>query len=257
MHESAIKFIGTGSGKVSLKRFHSAFIIHHENFKLLVDCGDGISKALLNLKEDITKINSILISHFHPDHLNGISLLLIQMKMQKRNLPLKIFVHHNLKLQLVNFLETNMIFFKRYPFEIEIVDFEVSLKIDFEENFSFTAKENSHVDEYKIDAPENQNLFSCSFLFKVKDKNIFYTADAASKNDLYLFENSKIDLMISEVTHVDLFEIVEASKKNEAEKLIFTHISDEIENELFALQSSLSTNSRQIITAVDGMVVQI
>ncbi|MEO8398834.1 MAG: MBL fold metallo-hydrolase, partial [Ignavibacteriaceae bacterium] len=74
-----IKFIGTGSGKTSLKRFHSSFLILNESYNLLVDTGDGISKALLLQNINYNSIDGILISHLHPDHYTGLPLLLVQM----------------------------------------------------------------------------------------------------------------------------------------------------------------------------------
>jgi len=76
-----IKFVGTGSGKTLLKRYHSSFLIKTEAYNLLVDAGDGISRALLNQKVTFDSINGILISHLHPDHYSGLPSLIIQMKL--------------------------------------------------------------------------------------------------------------------------------------------------------------------------------
>ncbi|MCK5087559.1 MAG: MBL fold metallo-hydrolase, partial [Melioribacteraceae bacterium] len=97
-----VTFIGTGSGKVSLERFHSSILVSKKNSNLLIDVGDSISRALLNLNISINSIDQILISHNHADHYSGIASLVTQMKLLERSKPLKIFTHQllsdNLKL---------------------------------------------------------------------------------------------------------------------------------------------------------------
>ncbi|MDZ7623513.1 MAG: hypothetical protein U5J96_03575 [Ignavibacteriaceae bacterium] len=43
-----ITFLGTSSGKASLNRYHSALLFTSEKYNLLVDAGDGISRALMS-----------------------------------------------------------------------------------------------------------------------------------------------------------------------------------------------------------------
>ncbi len=105
MPTSEIKFIGTGSGKISLNRFHSSFLISTEKFNLLVDAGDGISKALLIQKIDFNSIDGILISHLHADHFSGLPSLIAQMKMNNREKDLSIFANEN----LINFIKDQFI----------------------------------------------------------------------------------------------------------------------------------------------------
>src|SRR5690606_40471278 len=75
-----IKFVGTGSGQTSLNRYHSSFLINTGGFNLLVDAGDGVSRALMHQKVLYNFIDGVLISHFHPDHYAGLTSLIVQMK---------------------------------------------------------------------------------------------------------------------------------------------------------------------------------
>ena len=92
----SIVFVGTSSGKTSLKRFHSSLLVKSHSFNLLIDCGDGTSKALLSQGISIDLIDGILFSHLHPDHSAGFPSLIVQMKQLKRVKKLKIFCHKNL-----------------------------------------------------------------------------------------------------------------------------------------------------------------
>lgn len=228
-----ITFAGTGSGKVSLERYFSSFLLSVPGYNLLVDSGDGASRALEQSRIDITNINSALISHFHPDHLNGISSLIIQMKMRKRKLPLHIIVHENLTEKLNEFLETGYVFKERLGFEMSIRGFKAGESFFLSERLSFTAKENSHLNKYEgtfdvyKSGRDKSLLVSAGFLFKAEDLKIFYTGDIAEKNDLYLFRGEKPDVMISETTHIELNDLLEAVREQGSIKRTFlTHISD-------------------------------
>ena len=71
-----IKFVGTSSGKASLNRFHSSLLLSSENYNLLVDAGDGISRALLVNGINFNSINGIIFTHLHPDHFSGLPALI-------------------------------------------------------------------------------------------------------------------------------------------------------------------------------------
>ena len=97
-------FTGTGSGKASLKRNHSSFLISTRSYNLLVDAGDGISKALLSARIPFNSITGILLTHLHADHYSGLASLIVQMKMNKRKEQLDIFVHKDISGTVRNFI---------------------------------------------------------------------------------------------------------------------------------------------------------
>ncbi len=224
-----IIFIGTGSGKTSLTRNHSALLISSQNTKLLVDAGDGISKALLLSGINYNSINDIIISHFHPDHLSGLPSLLNQMKMNRREKPLNIFCPGDPKV-LKNYIETTLVFFKRLGFNVNLLALNES-EIKLNDEMSFKTKKNSHLKKYSDEKPVGVVLISLSVLFTVKDKNILYTGDVGSPADLYLFKE-KPDIIISEITHISKNDIITALEKLNPKMLIVTHIEDNLEVEL-------------------------
>lgn len=254
-----IKFIGTGSGKTSLKRFHSSFIILTDNFNLLIDAGDGISKALLQSKISFEKIDGILFTHFHPDHFSGLGALIVQMKLSDRTKKIKIFVHENLSKFIRDFLFSSYLFEERMDFQILYEIFRHNEQIIISDKIKFTSRQNSHLDQYiKYDKEKKLNFTSSSFLFELKDKKLFYTGDVGSANDLFLFEDHQIQKIISETTHVAKVDLLSAFEKLKPEKIYLTHISDEEEFTLNQWKSSLSYGIRgKFIIAYDGMSVSI
>lgn len=232
-----IKFIGTASGKTEIDKFHSSILIKNSNCNLLVDAGDGIAKAIISAGESHNNIDKIIISHFHADHFSGIPSLLTQMKLTKRKNPLTILAHKSRAEFLLEFIESSYIFPEILDFELKIIGFEFNNSFLIAEDFYFTPKQNSHLRTKagilnKFSVP----FISSSFLINNGSKNIFYTSDIGSTEDLFLFKGKQIDILISEAAHISVPEILEAVKELKPEKVFLTHFSSDdklqLENEI-------------------------
>jgi len=255
-----IKFVGTSSGKASLNRFHSSLLLSSENYNLLVDAGDGISRALLVNEINFNLIDGIIFTHLHPDHFSGLPAMIVQMKMMNRKEPLHIFIHQSLKNVVEDFLVRTYLFSEKMKFEICYRIFNNNELIKISKDFSFIARKNSHLfelEKYQTNHP-SMSLYCASLLFQAEGKKIIYTSDINSVEDLFLFEEITSDVFITEATHLQTSILIEALSKIEAEKIYLTHYSDEdfqsINEILATLPSSIRNN---IIIAVDGFSLEI
>ena len=248
-----ITFVGTGSGKTSLKRFHSSILISDNIYNFLIDCGDGISRALLNKDINYNLIDCILITHFHPDHYSGLPTLLINMKLSERQKPLTIYVHK----KMVGFTESLLL--HSYlsglskQFDLEILPYQFDRDTHISNNIKFYAAQNSHIIN-KHDIPASDIFYSSSILFELNNKNIFYTSDIGKPEDLFLYNNKVIDILISETTHVPLKTILEAADLQKIKKVFLTHISDEDEPSLLSELNSINFSGEVKITS-DGLKI--
>lgn len=248
-----IIFTGTGSGKTSLNRFHSSFIIDNTKFKLLVDAGDSVSRALIKSEIDINEIDGIIITHFHPDHICGLPSLLIQMKMLKRVNPLKLFIHSSLESDLKKLLVSTYVIPERLNFDLQLIGFNFNDEIQVDEDFKTKAIKNSHLNKYEYFAKsEKISLASASLLFSVGGKTVFYSGDIGDGKDFDFFNGSTIDVFISEITHISPEVIVKTAEDLKSDIVVFTHISEEIEEEL-KLYVQHHLGKPALLEAFDGM----
>ena len=254
-----IQFIGTGSGKTSLSRFHSSFLILSGAYNLLVDCGDGISKALLSQNITYNSINGILISHLHPDHFCGLSALIIQMKINQRIIDLEIYINESLIEVVKDFIYRSYIFKEKMDFNINYIPFRNEQSYKIIDNFEFISKQNSHLDSYKVyDSSKILSFSSSSFLFTLDGLNIQYTGDIGKTQDIMLFKEFNIHTLISEISHINIPELLTSANLLKVEKLILTHISDEDESSLLKFKNTQNENILfGIITAYDGLTITI
>lgn len=254
--DKKIIFIGTSSGKTSLKRYHSSILINYNNSNILIDCGDAVSRALLSSKIDPNSIDALVISHFHPDHISGLGSLITQMKLTKREKPLSIYTHQDFVSTTKFFLYNQYLFINKLKFALRFHSFTFEEQVELVKNLSFIPRSNTHLDNNINDAGMGMISFSStSFLFTINKKNVVYTGDIGKAEDLYLFGDHGIDVMISESTHEEPATIIKAFTELSAKKLYFTHIADEDEEKI--LSAIEEHKDLKIYAASDGLTVQL
>ena len=255
-----ITFLGTSSGKTSLDRFHSSLLFTSEKYNLLVDTGDGISRALISNGINFCELNGILYTHLHADHFSGLPALIVQMKMMNRNEPLDIFIHENLKTIVEEFLLRSYLLTERMGFEIRYKTFYDNERFSITDEFTSLARKNSHLvkfEKYSARYP-SLSLYSASFLFETTDKKIIYTSDINSGEDLLLFREFVPDILISEVTHISLSIIIEKIIKINPGKVYLTHHSDDDIPNINEILANLPNNLMAgVKLALDGLSFEI
>lgn len=166
-----IKFIGTGSAKASLKRNFTSLLFQTSSENILIDCGEAISKALLQQNIDLNLIDKIIISHLHSDHFSGLAGLFTNFKLAGRSKSVQVITHKSNLPFIKNFLFSSFIIPERINYEIRFEAFDYNEEIILTDDLKFITKQNSHLDKYKIHQENyNLSLASPSFLFTYLDK---------------------------------------------------------------------------------------
>jgi ribonuclease Z len=71
-----IIFLGTSASAPSAKRGLSAQVIKHDEYRFLVDCGEGTQRQILQSGIGFKNLTRILLTHGHLDHILGLGGLL-------------------------------------------------------------------------------------------------------------------------------------------------------------------------------------
>jgi ribonuclease BN (tRNA processing enzyme) len=170
-----VQVIGAGSA-FSKKYFNTSLLITFQNgYRLLVDCGHDVPKALHEMNIPINTIDGLLVTHLHGDHVNGIEELAF-MNRYVFNRKMDLWVPHTLRDELWESVLRGGLekteegtcdlvdyFHIKHLYTMSIHDLDLGIKI------------------YPTDHVKNKHSYAVSF----QDK-LFYSAD--TKFDLELIE---------------------------------------------------------------------
>jgi ribonuclease Z len=68
-----VVFLGTSASAPSIQRGLPAAVVMHREYRFLVDCGEGTQRQLLRSGLGFRRLNHILLTHGHLDHILGLA----------------------------------------------------------------------------------------------------------------------------------------------------------------------------------------
>lgn len=71
-----IVFLGTSASAPSIHRGLAAQVVMHDEYRFLIDCGEGTQRQIMQSGLGFKRLNRILITHGHLDHILGLAGLL-------------------------------------------------------------------------------------------------------------------------------------------------------------------------------------
>lgn len=87
----SLKVMGSASAMPVSGRLQSAQVLNVHGRLFLIDCGEGVQQQMIRFGVPMMKLETLLISHIHGDHVFGIFGLLSTLGMKGRTQPLDIY----------------------------------------------------------------------------------------------------------------------------------------------------------------------
>ena len=85
-----ITILGSSNAVAKLGQENTHLFIDTPDRKIMVDCGDNPMAKLTAIGTSINEITDLVLTHFHADHLGSLPLLIMDMWLEKRQMPLTI-----------------------------------------------------------------------------------------------------------------------------------------------------------------------
>jgi ribonuclease Z len=86
----SVTFLGTGAATPTVERNVSAIAVHREGELLLFDCGEGTQRQMMRYGVGFT-LREIFLTHYHSDHVLGVTGLVRTLGLMDRQDPLFIY----------------------------------------------------------------------------------------------------------------------------------------------------------------------
>ena len=244
-----LRILGTVSPYCKDNMNCPGYLVTNENNKILLDCGNGITRNL-NLPEDFNNL-IIIISHLHRDHYADIF-----------SIAYASYVYHNL-----GYIDKRI---KVYIPETEGLDYELINNLGIEqylEIFTYNSQTKIMIDNTTITFSINpHNITSYSTKISSKQGSIVYSGDTGYiGNSIESFAKGA-NLLICESTflknqqrkkdyHLYAHEAAMIAKKAQVQKLLLTHFWPEIDKNQYLEEAKPIFSKTEI--AEEGKILKI
>jgi ribonuclease BN (tRNA processing enzyme) len=207
--------IGFWGGYPKKNAASSGYLLEHDGFQLLIDCGSGVLAKLQNVIQP-EELDSVIISHYHPDHIADIGVLqharLIQGFLRKEMPVLPIYGHH----------------FDQHEFA-KLTYKKITEGIAYESNEVLT------VGPFQVSFLKTNHPVPCfAMRIEVGRKVLVYTADSSFKEEFIGFSRDA-DVLLCECNfygnqngksagHMNSIDAGRLAREAGAKQLILTHL---------------------------------
>lgn len=229
MSKVVIKPLGTISPYTKNDMNCPGYLIKYNNKKILLDCGNGITR-LLSFPNDLENLN-VIITHYHKDHFGDLGVL-----------QYASYVYHNLGLlsdKIKIYIPENDFAFNKKSI--------VSNNESFAEYFNISNNFKINIDDLEITFYNNESHSIESYMVKIQNTNfkIIYTSDIGTTNfdelinfcknsDLIICESSFLKKHNSNCkTHMTAYDAGVLAKKSNSKQLLITHFWPEEDKKLY------------------------
>jgi ribonuclease Z len=138
-----IIFLGTSASAPSIHRGLSAQVVKHDEHRFLIDCGEGTQRQILRSGLGFKRLNRVLLTHGHLDHILGLAGLLSTFMRWEAIDEIEIYGGRS-ALDRVHDLLFSVVFRGiRPPIELKLLEIKPGLIFDADD-FSITAFPVSH-----------------------------------------------------------------------------------------------------------------
>lgn len=208
-----VTVIGHWGGFPKVGEATSGYLIQHDNFNLLLECGSGVVSSLQKVL-DLSKLDAVLITHYHCDHCCDVGPLQyarqIKTQLGEINTPLPIYAPEGE-------------FFKLLKWE------------DYTYGVSFNETSILNIGPFEISFIKNQHpVEAYSIKIKCENKIFSYTSDTSYFQELESFFYES-DLLIAECSfyadmdgskagHLNSTQAGMLAEKSNVKKLVLTHL---------------------------------
>ncbi|MCQ6273414.1 MBL fold metallo-hydrolase [Bacillus sp. V3B] len=170
--------IGPWGGYPKANEASSGYLLEHEGFRLLLDCGSGVLSKLQNIIQP-EMLDGIMVSHYHSDHIADIGVL----------------QHARL---IGGFLGKKMECLPIYGHSLNKQEFSKLTYKEITKGIAYQPDETLKMGPFSIRFLETKHPVPCfAMRFDVEGKSIVYTADTSFKESFISFSN-EADLLLCE-----------------------------------------------------------
>jgi ribonuclease Z len=253
-------FYGTSAAVPSVKRGFSCIGLADSKTSeaphILLDCGDGSIRNLLKFGATVEKISTVLITHFHSDHVTGLTQVIETMGIRKKKTNLLVLGPPGLG-EYFTMIEKITSVASHREFQIQFQELSSAQSFKFED-FTATSFQMEHSIPclgYRIVGSDGKVLAFTGDTIPCPD-----VIPLGAEADLFIHEATylqKDHSIAREPKHSTVLEAAKDGRSAKAKKLVLTHVNDDVETEEEMIAEAIPEFGKNVTVARDGLKIEI
>lgn len=213
---------GTGAGHPSGDRGASAATVRFNGGSvLLLDAGEGCSRALIRDGIALEDIVAAAISHMHADHWAGFPNLVMGWSLGNRTSPVDLYLPPGSIDFFRNVLEFSYILPERLGFPMHFHELN---RFELPDGWALRPFRTTHLNGYSSHAERlGLSYPAYGYVLRNGDRKVVFSQDLASEDDL-VPELPGAELVVCEMAHVDPARLIRLATDAGVGRVVFTHI---------------------------------
>jgi len=239
-----ICFLGTGGSVATEERDNTSFLVNSDEALILVDCPGSVIQKIRKLGFDPRKVNSILLTHIHPDHVYGLPSFVHSLMLEE------------CLLRLFGSKET-IIFCQSFLDLFHLREKDIKTRIEFfplKEGQSFELAGSIELTSFTV--PHSPQSLAYHFCFEKEKKELIYSGDTPPRPSFFK-EAENADYLIHDCSapsrffkqypslktmHTDSLLLGKLAQKAGVKCLIPCHFFGELEFPLSEIEQEIRKN---------------
>lgn len=225
--------LGTGDGWPCADRNHSSYLYELAGTSLLIDCGESVVRSLTARRYDWNRLDAIVLSHAHADHIGGLPMLLQALWLEGRTRPMRIHLPGALIAPLRTMLRHGYLFDELFRFRLSFVPLGTRQRFRVG-GLHITPHPTSHLDGFRrvFKRKHRVGFEAFSFLIESNGRRIVHSADLGSPADLLPLLAAPADLVVSELAHFEPDALFATLSGRTIKRLAFIHLARAVRSRL-------------------------
>jgi phosphoribosyl 1,2-cyclic phosphodiesterase len=222
----SVTCLGVGDGFADVARGHAAFLYRFADTRLLVDCGEPATRALLRSGMDLQELDRVFVSHLHFDHVGGLFTLLQSLWLARRERPLTIHLPGAGIRPIQALMRTALLFddWQAFPLHFEPLRAWVPVLAG---TTTVTPVPSTHLRALGMRRGKAAARLSEAFSFILEDGRcrVAHSADVGGLEDVSTLVRDPLDLLVCELAHVEPVALLAALRGRPIRQLALVHLS--------------------------------
>ncbi len=254
MQKPELRCLGVGDGWPSARN-HSAFLFRFRESSLLIDCGEPVSRLLLQAGVGYDEIDSIILSHLHFDHIGGFFMLMQSMWLKRREKQLVVHLPPDGIAPIEQLLRASCIYDELLAFRLRFEPLLARQPLSIGQT-RVTPFPTSHLATFRelFSSKYPQDFAAFCFLIEADGLRIGHSADIGAPDDLDPLLSRPLDMLVCELAHIEVEQLFEHLSSRQIRRIVFVHLSQKQLDRLDHIKSLAEKHlpQVQISFATDG-----